>query len=204
MIPAGAPGFWRARWSAARWRRSACKMAARRRSWSFLDFRPGGIPAGTGALRLVEPAAGAVPRVRGADAETGRTGQPDPPSLRCSAGLIFWEEGLSFQGREILLGGKAYRAAGISVSLSLSGEELVSVGRKSPLPCGTRGSNTRWSWRGFKTPLVWREWRCLPRRLERRAIRGAGGNGWSLQQGRRSSLPQTGKKWRRRHEGREK
>ena len=44
-------------------------------------------------FRLVEPPAGAVPRMRGIDAGNRPDRQPDPPALRCSAGLIFWGGG---------------------------------------------------------------------------------------------------------------
>lgn len=64
--------------------------------------------------------------------ETGRTDNLTRHRCAVLRALFSGEEGLSLQGREILLGGKAYRAAGISVSLSLSGEELVSVGEEEP------------------------------------------------------------------------
>ena len=64
--------------------------------------------------------------------ETGRTDNLTRQRCAVLRALFSGEEGLSLQGREILLGGKAYRAAGVSVSLSLSGEELVSVGEEEP------------------------------------------------------------------------
>ena len=64
--------------------------------------------------------------------ETGRTDNLTRQRCAVLRALFSGEEGLSLQGREILLGGKADRAAGISVSLSISGEELVSVGEEEP------------------------------------------------------------------------
>ncbi len=99
--------------------------------------------------------------------ETGRTDNLTRHRCAVLRALFSGEEGLSLQGREILLGGKAYRAAGISVSLSLSGEELVSVGEGralcpagpgGPIPGGAGGASKR-LWFGENGGVYRADWK---------------------------------------------
>lgn len=137
--------------------------------------------------------------------ETGRTDNLTRQRCAVLRALFSGEEGLSLQGREILLGGKAYRAAGISVSLSLSGEELVSVGEEGALCPAGPGGPIPGGAEGLQNASGLERMAVFTAQIGKAALYGVPVEtvgAYSREGG--LPLPQTGKKWRRRHEGREK